>query len=153
MNCRWKNIVSSTKVWIRLDLFKCTENTRSSTVRFANHVLQWSRGQISGTKSTKVYFSSFVVVVVVAHVLLLTCVHSLTYCINLLSSFLLAYSELELIILRASRTPGPNQYQNPMNSSSLSTRGCGKISDANVRKSPFLSIPFHTIIYYYLLLF
>ena len=41
-------------------------------------------------------------------------------------------SELELIMLRASRTPGPNQYQNPMNSSSLSTRGCGKISDANV---------------------
>jgi hypothetical protein len=37
-----------------------------------------------------------------------------------------------MIMLRASRTPGPNQYQDMMNSSSLSTKGCGKISDANV---------------------
>ena len=41
-------------------------------------------------------------------------------------------TELECIMMRAARTPGPNQYQDIMNTSSLSTRGCGKISDANV---------------------
>jgi hypothetical protein len=41
-------------------------------------------------------------------------------------------TELEVIMLRASRTPGPSEYQDMKNSSSLSTRGCGKISDANV---------------------
>ena len=39
---------------------------------------------------------------------------------------------LEQIIRTSERLPGPSQYQSPMNSSSLSTRGCGKISDANV---------------------
>lgn len=41
-------------------------------------------------------------------------------------------TELEVIMLRASRTPGPSEYQDMKNSTSLSTRGCGKISDANV---------------------
>ena len=39
---------------------------------------------------------------------------------------------LETIIRTSSRTPGPNLYQDNMNTSSLSTIGVGKISDANV---------------------
>ena len=41
-------------------------------------------------------------------------------------------SELDLIFMNSPKTPGPSQYQDCLNTSSLSTRGCGKISDANV---------------------